>query len=33
MDSRDTGPYKKSAILAKDFLVLYPFENFGYYEK
>lgn len=33
MDSRDMGPYKKSAILAKDFLVLYPFENFGYYEK
>ncbi|WP_277820785.1 signal peptidase I [Dubosiella muris] len=33
MDSRDTGPYKKSSILAKDFLVVYPFEHFGYYEK
>jgi len=31
LDSRDSGPYKKSQILAKDFLVLYPFEEFGYY--
>lgn len=31
LDSRDTGPYQKSDILAKDFLVLYPFEKIGYY--
>lgn len=32
MDSRETGPVKKEDILAKDFMVLFPFSRFGYHE-
>ena len=32
MDSRATGPVKKEDILAKDFMVLFPFSRFGYHE-
>ena len=31
MDSRETGPVKKEDILAKDFMVLFPFSRFGYH--
>lgn len=29
-DSRDVGPIKKSDLLAKDFMILYPFSRFDY---
>ena len=29
-DSREVGPIKEDDILAKDFMVLYPFSRFGY---
>ena len=32
MDSREPGPVKKEDILAKDFMVLFPFSRFGYHE-
>ncbi|WP_276888085.1 signal peptidase I [Faecalibaculum rodentium] len=32
MDSRETGPVKKEDILAKDFMVLFPFSRFGYHD-
>lgn len=32
LDSRDVGPFKESKIVAKDFLVLYPFEDIAYHE-
>ncbi|WP_305180230.1 signal peptidase I [Faecalibaculum rodentium] len=32
MDSRETGPVKKEDILAKDFMVLFPFSPFGYHD-
>lgn len=31
-DSREVGPIKKSDLLAKDFMILYPFSRFGYLE-
>ena len=30
LDSRDLGPFKVQQIIAKDFMILYPFEDFAY---
>ena len=30
LDSRDLGPFNVQQIIAKDFMILYPFEDFGY---
>ena len=32
LDSRDVGPFKEDQIIAKDFMVLFPLNEFGYIE-